>query len=423
VRAPSLAATPYMGWNTYYGVGGVFDEQTIMSIAEALIDRGLARAGYRIVWLDFGWAPGARDADGELTIDSGQWPHGLRWLTDQLHARGLLAGIYTDAGPSGCDGRGVGSLGHYKQDADRFGRWGFDAVKIDFCGGGQERLDPEACCREFARALRGNSSRRPLIINVCNFWRPGQVGDGYPPPERSAYATHRWASQISQSWRTDTDIGFTGDVVFANVLRNLDANARHPESAGPGRWNDPDHIVPELGLSGAESRAQFTMWAIVAAPLVIGADVRTLSDHAASMLSNPEVLAIDQDPLGVQGTRIKRDQDGEVWLKPLAGEDRAIALLNRGPTPLRVTVDAAEIGLPPDGAFHARDLWNHTATDAAGSIAAELPAHAAALYRISPGAAHATDDALRAQPRRIAVGRPDLSQVGKLRHTDPWRNR
>jgi alpha-galactosidase len=358
-----------------------------MSVAEALIDRGLARAGYRIVWLDYGWASGARDAGGELTIDAAQWPHGLRWLTDQLHARGLLAGIYTDAGSSGCDGRGVGSRGHYKQDADRFAGWAFDAVKIDFCGGGQERLDPEECCREFVRALRGNSSRRPMLINVCNFWRPEQVGDGYPPFERSAYATHRWASRIAQSWRTDTDIGFTRDVVFANVLRNLDTNGCHPEAAGPGHWNDPDHIVPELGLSSAESGAQFAMWAIVAAPLVIGADVRALSDDAVAMLSDPDVIAIDQDPLGIQGTPVKRDPAAGVWLKPLVGGDRAVALLNRRAAPVSVTVGAAEIGLAPDRTFRARSLWKQTTTHTANSISAEVPAHAAVLYRISPDAA------------------------------------
>jgi len=387
MSALPLAATPYMGWNTYYGVGGVFDEQTIMSVADALVDRGLARAGYRIMWLDYGWASGARDSASELIVDPGQWPRGLRWLTDQLHARGLLAGIYTDAGPSGCDGQGVGSLGHYQQDADRFASWGFDAVKIDFGGGGQQRLDPEVCCREFVRALRGNSSRRPMVINVCNFWRPGQVGDGYPPLERSAYATHRWASQIAQSWRTDTDVGFTRDVVFANVLRNLDTNARHPEAAGPGHWNDPDYIVPELGLSSVEARAQFTMWATVSAPLVIGADVRAISNQAVAMLSNPEVIAVDQDPLGMQGTPIKRDQAGDVWLKPLVGEDRAIAMLNRGLTPTRVTANATEIGLTPDSVFQVRDLWTHTSTHTAGTISAEVPAHGADLYRISPAAA------------------------------------
>ena len=129
-----LATTPYMGWNTYYGVGGVFDQRTIMSVADSLIHRGLARAGYRIVWLDFGWASGKRDRSGELIVDRSQWPNGLSWLTGWLHAHGLMAGIYTDAGKSGCYHQGVGSLGHYRQDADAFAAWGFDAVKVDFCG-------------------------------------------------------------------------------------------------------------------------------------------------------------------------------------------------------------------------------------------------------------------------------------------------
>jgi alpha-galactosidase len=379
-----LAVTPYMGWNTYYGVGGVFDEETIMDVAAALLDRGLARAGYRIVWLDYGWASGARGADGELLVDGGHWPHGLRWLTDQLHARGLLAGIYTDAGSSGCDGRGVGSLGHYQRDADQFASWGFDAVKIDFCGGGQQRLDPRIAYREFARAVRGNSSGRPMVINVCNFWRPGQVGDDYPPPERSAYATHRWASQIAESWRTDTDIGFTRDVVFANVLRNLDTNARHPEAAGPGHWNDPDYIVPELGLSSVEAQAQVTMWAIVAAPLVIGADVRALSPQTVAMLTNDDVIAIDQDPLGIQGTPINRDRHAEVWAKPLVGGERAVALLNRGPTRQHIAFDPTEIGLPPANAFHVREVWTQTTNRTTGAIRAEVPPHSAMLYRVMP---------------------------------------
>jgi alpha-galactosidase len=381
-----LAMTPYMGWNTYYGVGGNFDEQTIMSVAGALLDRGLARAGYRIVWLDFGWASGARGADGELVVNPEQWPHGLRWLTDQLHARGLSAGIYTDAGSSGCDGLGVGSFGHYQQDADRFAAWGFDAVKIDFCGAGQRRLDPQVVYREFAQALRSNSSGRPMVINVCNFWRPGQVSDGYPPLERSAYATHLWASQIAESWRTDTDIGFTGDVVFANVLRNLDTNARHPEAARPGHWNDPDYIVPELGLSSAEAQAQFTMWAIVAAPLMIGADVRALSPGTVAMLTNAEVIAIDQDPLGIQGTPTKRDHGGEVWVKPLAGGERAIALLNRGPTPQHIAADASEIALPPASVFEVRNLWTQTTSRNHGTIRAEVPPHSAVLYLVTPAA-------------------------------------
>jgi alpha-galactosidase len=371
-----------MGWNTYYGIGGVFDEQTIVSVAQALLDRGLARAGYRIVWLDYGWASGARDARGGLIVGSGQWPHGLDGLTDRLHAMGLLAGIYTDAGPSGCDGQGVGSLGHYQQDADQFAAWGFDAVKIDFCGGGQQRLDPRPAYGEFIQAIRSNSSRRPMLINVCNFWRPGQVGDGYPPAERSAYGTHEWARQIAESWRTDTDIGFPRDVVFENVLRNLDTNGQHPESAGPGRWNDPDYLAPELGMSHTEATAQLTMWAIVAAPLIIGSDVRALSSEAVAMLTDPDVLAVNQDPLGIQGRAVKRDGDAEVWLKPLASGDRAIALLNRGERRQRIVAEPAELGLPgEETTFELRDLWTGSTSSEEELVSAAIPPHSAMLFR------------------------------------------
>ena len=133
-------AVPYMGWNTYYGVGGVFNEATVKSVAGSLISSGLAQAGYKIVWLDFGWATGARDSNGNLIVDSTQWPDGMSGLTSWLHARGLYAGIYTDAGTSGCGGQGVGSYGHYQQDVDQFAAWGFDAIKVDFCGAGQEWL-------------------------------------------------------------------------------------------------------------------------------------------------------------------------------------------------------------------------------------------------------------------------------------------
>jgi alpha-galactosidase len=378
-----LALTPYMGWNTYYGVGGIFDEQTIISVAQALVDRGLARAGYRIVWLDYGSASGARDAYGELIIDADQWPHGLRGLTDQLHSMGLLASIYTDAGPSGCDRQGVGSLGHYKQDAERFAAWGFDAVKIDFCGGGQHHLDPRPAYHEFTQAIKNNSSGRPMIINVCNFWRPGQVGENYPPLQRSTYATHQWASQIAHSWRTDTDVGFVRDVVFENVLRNLDTNTRHPHAAGPGHRNDPDYIVPELGMSHAEAQTQLTMWAIAAAPLVIGSDIRALSSQTIEILSNTEVIAVDQDPLGIQGTPVKREGTTEVWAKPLADSGSAVALLNRGPTEQRIVADANEI-LPTVSDLELHDLWTKTSVSDTSVIAADVPPHSAALYQVTP---------------------------------------
>jgi alpha-galactosidase len=382
---PLLAPVPYMGWNTYYGVGGVFDERTILSVARSLLDRGLARAGYRIVWLDYGWASGRRGARGRLVVDRHQWPHGLRWLTDWLHRRHLLAGIYTDAGRSGCRGQGVGSLGHYRQDADSFAAWGFDAVKVDFCGAGQEGLAPRPAYARFAHALAHNSSHRRLLLNVCNFWVPGQIDGTRPSYENSAYASYQWAPRLAQSWRTDTDIGFTRDIRWVNVLRNLDHDAAHPAAAGPGHWNDPDYLGPELGMSGAEARAQLSMWAILAAPLILGSDPRGLSRSTVAMLENPEVIAVDQDPLGVQGRMIKQSGSGQVWSKPLAGGAVAIALLNRGARPARIVTTAARAGLPPLGSYRVRDLWAHKTSGSQGAIGARVAPDSVVLYRVAPG--------------------------------------
>src|SRR5437764_1783838 len=173
--AAVLAPTPYMGWNTYYGVGGHFNEATIKSVADSLISSGLAGAGYKIVWLDYGWATGARDSNGTLVVDASQWPDGMSGLTSWLHAQGLYAGIYTDAGTSGCSGQGVGSFGHYQQDVNQFAAWGFDAIKVDFCGSGQEwhfqsPNDPRTLYGEFSSAVASNSSGRPMILYVCDFW-------------------------------------------------------------------------------------------------------------------------------------------------------------------------------------------------------------------------------------------------------------
>jgi alpha-galactosidase len=373
-----------MGWNTYYGVGGIFDERTIISVAESLLHRGLARAGYRIVWLDFGWASGERDSRGELVVDPRQWPHGLRWLTGWLHRHGLLAGIYTDAGKSGCHGQGVGSLGHYQQDADRFAAWGFDAVKVDFCGAGQAGLIPKPSYARFAKAIAHNSSHRKMILNVCNFWVPGQINGTLPTYANSAYASYRWAPRIAQSWRTDTDIGFTHDIQFVNVLRNLDHDAAHPTAAGPGHWNDPDYLGPELGMTSSEAQAQFSMWAIVAAPLILGSDPRALSPEAIKMLENRQVIAVDQDPLGIQGIVVQQEGSGQVWSKPLSGEQAAVALLNRGTVPLQISTTASKAGLRSAARYTLHDVWAGTTKRTTGDIGAMVPPDSVVLYRVTP---------------------------------------
>jgi alpha-galactosidase len=372
-----------MGWNTYYGVGGVFSQQTITSVASTMVSDGLARSGYRIVWLDFGWASGARDSHGNLTVSPTQWPHGLRWLTSWLHQRHLLAGIYTDAGRSGCYGEGVGSYGHYQQDANQFAAWGFDAVKVDFCGAGQEGFLPRPLYAAFAKALANNSSHRPMLLNVCNFWVPGQINGKKPTYANSSYANYQWAGKIAQSWRTDTDVGGTGSVLWVNVLRNLDRDAAHPKAAGPGHWNDPDYLGPQLGMTLVEAKAQLSMWAVVAAPLMLGSDPRKLSAATIKMLENSQVIAVDQDRLGIQGTVVAKSGFGQVWVKPLVRGQRAVALLNRGSVPLRITTTARAVGLPKRGSYKLTNLWSHLSRPTTGKISAVVPADGAILYRAS----------------------------------------
>ena len=168
-----LAQTPYQGWNTFYGLGESFDQATIQSVADAIVSRGIRAAGYRYIWIDGGWWKGTRDAAGNITVDAGRWPGGMKAVADYIHAKGLLAGIYTDAGSDGCGGAGQGSYGHYQQDADQFAAWGYDALKVDFCGGTKQQLNPADAYAKFRDALLANASHRPILFNICNPFTPG----------------------------------------------------------------------------------------------------------------------------------------------------------------------------------------------------------------------------------------------------------
>ncbi len=374
-----LAKTPYQGWNTYYGLGSTFDEQTIKDVAKSLVDRGLAAAGYNYVWIDGGWWSGTRDASGDITVSATQWPDGMKAVADYIHSLGLKAGIYTDSGLNGCGGPNQGSYGRYQQDVNTFAAWGYDAVKVDFCGSEQQGLDPATVYGQFRDALLNNSSHRPMLFNICNPFIP-ETGAA---PGRSAYDSYKFGPSTGNSWRTDTDVGFPNDIRYSDVLRNLDADAAHPEAAGPGHWNDPDYLAPELSMTDAEFQSQFSMWSIVAAPLVIGSDPRKLSAGTIAELANSEVLAVDQDPLGIQGTAISTAGDTQVWTKPLTGGDYAVALLNRGTTPRVISTTARQVGLPASGAYGLRDLWQHTTTESAGRISASVAAHSVVLLRVS----------------------------------------
>ncbi|MER7890019.1 NPCBM/NEW2 domain-containing protein [Micromonospora sp. NPDC094482] len=402
--APVLSPTPYQGWNTYFGLGGNFSAESVKEVADALVTRGLARAGYDIVWLDGGWQdPEPRTAGGDLQADRTRFPDGLKPLVDYIHAKGLRAGIYTDAGPyiPGKCGLGSGG-GYYQRDADQFAAWEFDAVKVDFLCGIAANLDPKTVYTEFAQALRNNASGRQIIFNLCNPVTSPDWGN-YPEEQQSTYSWS-YAPAIAQSWRTYTDVGFVGEIKFKDVLRNYDANARHPEVAGPGHFNDPDYVAPELGMTDEEFRTQMSLWSVAAAPLVIGSDVRKLSQTSVDILADADMLAINQDPAGVQAVRVGPAGTTETWVKRLANGDRAVVLLNRGETPTTQTTKASSLGLS-GSRFTVRNAWTDRVTESAGTISAAVPAHGAALLRVGPARG------LPGVPH-LTAGLPEVTQVG-----------
>jgi hypothetical protein len=373
--------TPYMGWDSYFAFGPRYSESTVLEQANELISLGLARRGYRLVWLDVGWWQGQRGADGRIAIDRSQWPHGIAWLARALHRAGLRLGLYTDAGSDGCGGVGQGSFGHYRQDAQTFAAWGVDALKVDFCGGSLLGLGPAEAYRELRAAL--DASGRPMLLSVCDFLQPGEHADGTPSMAQSVFASYAYGPQVGASWRTDGDVGVPGRVPFGNVLRNLDADAAHPQAASPGHWNDPDYLGPDQGMGTQQFRTQVSMWAMLAAPLMVSRDLARLSRASLAALSNGEVIAIDQDPLGAQGTLMVSEGAAQVWIKTLSDGSRAVALLNRGPAGARIQTSVAAVGLPAARRYLVRDLWRHATSATTGPLVAQVGAYSTVLLRVS----------------------------------------
>nr|WP_229703512.1 glycoside hydrolase family 27 protein [Streptomyces albiflavescens] len=384
-----LAPTPYMGWNTYYGLGAP-TEKEVRAVADRLVSSGLRDSGYDIVWLDGGWqADNPRDEQGQLATNPDRFPSGIPALVSYLHQRGLRAGIYTDAGTyDGGKSCGLGSRGHYTEDARQFADWKIDAIKVDFLCGIAEKLDPGPAFKEFSDAVA--KSGRRMLLNLCN---PLTDDWGLPhTPEQDAHNTYVYGPTAADSWRTGTDIawGTPSPGQWPNVLRNMDANAWHPEAQGPGHYNDPDYLIPMrrmadggYELTQEESTTQFVMWAEMGSPLVLGSDPRTLSDAMLATLRNPEIIAVDQDPLAVQGVRVATDSVGDVYSKVLQGHGRrAVVLLNRSDQPAERTVRFADAAL--GGPVKVRDLRARADRGThSGSYTVQVPAHGTAFLKLT----------------------------------------
>ncbi|MBV9914858.1 MAG: glycoside hydrolase family 27 protein [Solirubrobacterales bacterium] len=376
-----MPGPPYMGVDTWYGFGSAINQATVVSLTDAVLARGLASAGYRYVWLDAGWWQGDRAPDGAIRVDPTQWPNGMAWMVQYIHSRGLLAGIYTDAGAGGCNSGG--SLGHYQQDVNTFTSWGFDAVKVDYCGGNALRIDPRVAFSQFAQALAKADPHRPMLFALCNGAVPGEYPGHYPSYDKSAFASFSFAPQIATSWRTGPDIGVPGSVVFASVLRNLVLDAAHPRAAGGGHWNDPDYLVPEAGMSALEAQTQFTMWAMIAAPMMLSGPIMSYSPQTQKMVTNRRVIAISQDPLGLQGKQIGRTGMVQIWRKHLVGAENAVALLNPGARRQRVLLTPARAGLRGVQELQAVNVWTgRVIARRTRRLRLAVPAHGAVLLRL-----------------------------------------
>jgi alpha-galactosidase len=359
-EAPNgLALTPPMGWNSWNKFACNVNEATVRATADAMANSGMRDAGYVYVVVDDCWH-GPRDADGFITADKEKFPSGIKALADYVHSKGLKFGIYSDAGRHTCGGR-PGSQGHEYQDALTYARWGVDYLKYDWCDTGSRNA--EEAYELMADALR--ASGRDILFSMCEW------GNAKP---------WLWASNVGNLWRTTGDVidHWEGKYDYSwGVVSIVDMNEPLWPHAGPGHWNDPDMLeIGNGGLSDSEYRSHFSLWAMMAAPLIAGNDIANMSEATRAILLNGEVIAVDQDPLGVQGHRIAKEGTSEIWLKPLTGGRQALLLFNRAETPATIAAGWALLGRPADAKLKVRDVWAHRDLKRAkGSYSALVPAH------------------------------------------------
>jgi alpha-galactosidase len=341
----SLAMTPPMGWNGWNSFRCRINETVIREVANAMVTSGMKDAGYSYLVLDDCWQS-ARDLNGTILADPVRFPSGMKILGDYIHSRGLKFGIYSDAGKYTCQGR-PGSRGHELQDAMTYATWGVEYLKYDWCSHGTQ--DAESSYRLMRDALY--KAGRPVVYSICEW------GKNEP---------WKWGKDIGHLWRTTPDIINCFDcrnLWGMGVLQIIDRMADLGSFAGPGHWNDADMLqVGNGNLTPAEERLHFSMWAMFSSPLIAGNDIRNMSEQTLSILTNREVIAIDQDRLGISATRWLKSGDLEIWFKPLDRGEFAFCFINRGFRTISINYDLkTTIGnqYTIDDSYEVRDLWKH----------------------------------------------------------------
>jgi alpha-galactosidase len=335
-RAEDLAKTPPMGWNGWNHFGCKTSDAVIRAQAEAIVASGLKASGYVYVNIDDCWE-GQRDEKGFIRPNE-RFPD-MKALADYVHSKGLKIGIYSSPGLKTCADY-EGSYGHEEQDAQAYAAWGMDYLKYDLCSY-EGQGDQMAAYKKMGDALK--KTGRPIVYSLCQY---------------GMEKVWQWGPSVGGNlWRTTDDIR---DNYYTMAFFGFGQNGLE-KYAGPGGWNDPDMLeIGNGGMDEEESRSQMSLWCILAAPLLMGADVTKLNPTMLAILTNPEVIAVDQDPAGIQGRRIFQEGTDEIWMKPLGDYSRAVGLFNTGWGPSRITVDFADLGIS-ETAFGGED-WGRYAT-------------------------------------------------------------
>uniref|UniRef100_A0A7C9DEV8 Alpha-galactosidase n=1 Tax=Opuntia streptacantha TaxID=393608 RepID=A0A7C9DEV8_OPUST len=359
-----LGLTPPMGWNSWNHFGCGVTEKIVRETADALVSTGLAKLGYKYVNIDDCWAELTRDNKGNFVPKKSTFPSGIKALAAYVHSKGLKIGIYSDAGHYTCSKTMPGSLGHEEHDAKTFASWGIDYLKYDNCN--NDGSKPTVRYPVMTRALM--KAGRPIFFSLCEW------GDMHPA---------LWGYQVGNSWRTTNDINDN----WASMVSKADMNEVYAEHARPGGWNDPDMLeVGNGGMTKDEYIVHFSIWAISKAPLLIGCDVRNMTKETMEIIANEEVIAVNQDPLGVQAKKVRMEGDWEVWAGPLTHYRVAVLLVNRGSFRAPITAHWGDIGIPAGSVVEARDLWEHKTLQhkLVGSLTATVDSHACKMYILKP---------------------------------------
>jgi alpha-galactosidase len=375
-----LALTPPMGFNTWNTFSSHIDEFMVREIADTMVKNGMRDAGYNYIVIDDTWSAMERDAQGNLQAHPDKFPRGMKAVGDYLHERGFKFGIYNCAGTKTCGGY-PGGWGHEFQDALKYAEWGVDYLKYDWCNSGT--ADAKDAYMRMRDALY--AAKRPVVFSICEW--------GHSKP-------WEWAKDVGHLWRTTGDITDCYDCIQRwehgwKVILDLQYSQVQPadgqgngiaQYAGPGHWNDPDMLeVGKEGLTFAESRAHFSLWCILAAPLIAGNDVRKMSPEITAVMIDKEAIAVNQDPLGKEGWRFRADPNHEIWVRELAGGEWAVALLNTGSAPADLAIDFNHGWwfLGADCSVH--DIWDKKdAGTTKGIFKKHLDSHDVAFLRLKP---------------------------------------